>query len=86
MDGMFYYLTLGVLAVLAYTFFQNHNEKLALLMLVLGIYVVYSHETGYTATDFKNETVKSLDKSASEWAKDHGSEGYDEVNAKEAVK
>lgn len=86
MEGMFYYLTLVVLAVLAYTFFQNHNEKLALLMLGIGIYIVYSHETGYTVTDFKNETVKSLDESANEWAKDHGSDGFDEVGAKKAVK
>jgi c-di-AMP phosphodiesterase-like protein len=86
MDGMFYYLILVVLAVLAYTFFQNHNEKLALLMLGIGIYVVYSHETGHTATDFKNETVKSLDESASEWAKDRGADGFDEVGAQKEVK
>ena len=86
MDGMFYYLTLAVLGVLAYTFFQNHNEKLALLMLLIGIYIVYSHETGYTATDFKNETVESLGESADEWAKDHGTDGFDEVGTKKAVK
>ena len=86
MDGMFYYLTLAVLAVLAYTFFQNHNEKLALLMLGLGIYIVYSHETGYTATDFKNETVKSIDESASEWAKDHGADAYDAAETKKELK
>ncbi len=86
MDGMFYYLTLAVLAILAYTFFQNHSEKLALLMLVLGIYIVYSHETGFTATDFKDETVKSIDESATEWAKDRGTTGFDEVGAQKAVK
>ena len=86
MDGMFYYFSIAVLGVLAFTFFQNHNEKLALLMLVIGIYIVYSHETGYTATDFKNETVKSLDKSADEWAKDHGTDGYDASKAEEEVK
>ena len=83
---MFFYITLGVLAVLTYTFFQNNNEKLALLMLVIGVYVVYSHETGYTATDFRNETVKSIDESATEWAKDHGSTGFDEKGAQKAVK
>ena len=86
MDGMFYYLTLAVLAILAYTFFQNHSEKLALLMLVLGIYIVYSHETGFTATDFKDETVKSIDESATEWAKDRGTDGYDASKAQNAVK
>ncbi|OQY37606.1 MAG: hypothetical protein B6229_08180 [Spirochaetaceae bacterium 4572_7] len=86
MDGMFYYFTLAVLGVLAYIFFQNHNEKLALLMLGIGIYLVYSHETGYTATDFKNETVKSIDESASDWAKGLGSDGYDASEAKKEVK
>ncbi len=86
MDGMFYYLTLAVLGVLAYTFFQNHNEKLALLMLGIGIYIVYSHETGNTVTDFKNETVKSLDESASDWAKERGTDGFDEVGTQKAVK
>ena len=86
MDGMFYYLSLAVLAVLAYTFFQNHSEKLALLMLLIGAYVVYSHETGFTATEFKDETVKSLDESASEWAKDRGTDGYDASKNEEAVK
>ena len=86
MDGYLYPLSLVVVAVVAYTFFQNHNEKLALLMLGIGIYIVYSHETGYTATDFRNETVKSLDESANKWAKDRGAEGFDEVGAQKAVK
>jgi len=52
----------------------------------IGIYIVYSHETGYTATDFRNETVKSLDESATEWAKERGTTGFDEKGAQEAVK
>ena len=86
MDDMMYPASLVVLALLAFVFFQNHNEKLALVMLVIGIYIVYSHETGYTATDFRNETVKSLGDSAEDWAKDHGTEGFDETSAKKAVK
>ena len=86
MDGMLYPLSLVVLGILAFTFFQNHSEKLALLMLLIGVYVVYSHETGFTATNFKNETVESLDESASEWAKDRGADGFDEVGAQKAVK
>ena len=86
MDGWLYPVSLIVVAAMAFTFFQNHNSKLALLMLALGIYIVYSHETGYTATDFKNETIKSLDKSANEWAKEHGTDSYDEEGAKKAVK
>lgn len=67
MDGMLYPASLVLLAVLAFTFNQTHNTKLALIMIVIGIYVVYSHETGYTATDFKNEMVKSIDKSAADY-------------------
>ena len=86
MEGMMYPVSLVVLGILAFMFFQNNSGKLALLMVGIGIYIVYSHETGYTATDFRNETVKSLDESATEWAKDRGTSGFDEVGAQKAVK
>lgn len=35
-----------------------------LIVLAIGAYIVYSHETGYTATDYKNEMVESLDEAA----------------------
>ena len=40
-----------------------------LLMIAIGIYFIYSHETGYTATDYKNEVIDSIDKSARDFVK-----------------
>ncbi len=86
MDGMIYPISLAIVGIMAYMFFQNNSEKLALVMLLIGVYIVYSHETGYTATDFKNETVESLGDSADDWARDHGTDGFDEVEKQKAVK
>ena len=86
MDGMMYPFSLLLVGMLAYTFNKNHNGKLAILMIGIGIYIVYSHETGYTATDFKNETIQSFDKSADEWSKNHSTDGFDETKAQKDLK
>ncbi len=86
MDGWLYPASLLIVGLLAYTFFQNHNSKLALLMLGIGIYIVFSSETGYTATGLSDDMIESLDKSAEEWAKEHTATGYDEKGAQKAVK
>lgn len=63
MDGILYPVSLVLLAILAFTFNQTNNTKLAIIMILVGVYLVYSHETGYTATDFKNEMVGKMDES-----------------------
>jgi hypothetical protein len=63
MDGILYPASLVLLAILAFTFNQTNNTKLAITMILVGIYLVYSHETGYTATDFKNDMVGKMDES-----------------------
>lgn len=60
MDDLLYPGTLLLLAVLAFVLNQNNSPKLALLAILVGIYVVYSHETGHTVTEFKNEMVQSV--------------------------
>ncbi|MDD2651988.1 MAG: hypothetical protein PHX44_02910 [Sulfurimonas sp.] len=69
MDGYMYPLSLAVVALMAFTFYQNNSFKMMLLMLGIGVYIIYSHETGYTATDYKNEVIESIDKSAKEFVK-----------------
>lgn len=81
MDGLLYYGTLLILAILAFTLNQNHNSKLAILVVLIGVYIVYSHETGNTATQYKNEMVESLNESAEDFAKIHKTEGFDETKA-----
>jgi len=69
MDGILYPASLLLLVILAFTFNQTHNSKLALIAVLIGVYIVYSHETGNTATDFKNDVVKDLDESVKNFTK-----------------
>ena len=69
MDGWMYPLSLVVVALMAFTFYRNNSMKMVLLSLAIGVYIIYSHETGYTATDYKNEVIDSIDKSAKEFVK-----------------
>ncbi len=64
MDGMLYYGVLVLLIGLAYMFFQHNSIGLLLITVVIGIYIVYSHTTGNTATEFKNEVVNSINEEA----------------------
>lgn len=86
MEDMIYPVSLVVIALLVFVLYQNNNSKLALLMVAIGIYIVYSHETGNTATDFKNDMVKSINEGAEDFTKSYDIEGYDANKAKDAVK
>lgn len=79
MDGSLYPASLLVVAIMAFYFYRTNNIKLTVFALAVGIYVIYSHNTGYTATDYKNEVVDSIEKSATEFAKERNIEGYDET-------
>jgi hypothetical protein len=78
MEEYIYPASLAVLALLAFIFNQNNNTKLALIMVLLGVYIIYSNETGYTATDFKNSMIDSIDKSAEEFVDTHGIQSGEE--------
>jgi len=86
MEDMIYPASLIVIALLVFILYQNNNSKLALLMLAIGVYIVYSHETGNTATNFKNDMVKSINEGAEDFTKSYNIEGYDANKAKDAVK
>lgn len=85
MDGILYPASLVVLAVLIFFFYQNRNTVLMAVAIIIGIYIVYSQETGHTATDFKNEVIESIDGEAKDFSKSRGAEGFDEYKAQEAV-
>lgn len=85
MDDMIYPASLVVIALLVFVLYQNNNSKLALLMLAIGVYIIYSHETGNTATNFKNDMVKSINEGAEDFTKSYDIEGYDANKAKDAV-
>jgi hypothetical protein len=84
MDGSLYPVSLLVVAVMAFYFYRTNNVKLTLFALVVGIYIIYSHNTGVTVTDYKNEVVDSISDSATEFVKERNIEGYDE--SKKVVK
>lgn len=60
MDGFLYPASLILIVLLAFTFYRNNNTILMGLVLVIGVYIVFSHETGHTATEFRNDVIDSL--------------------------
>ena len=86
MEDMMYPASLVVIALLAFVLNQNNNSKLALLMLAIGAYIVYSHETGNTATDFKNNMVNSINDGAEDFTKSYDIEGHDANKVKDSMK
>ena len=59
MDGMLYPISIVLLAIFAFTFYKSNNTILAMILVVIGIYIVFSQETGHTATEFKDDMVDS---------------------------
>ena len=85
MDGMLYYGVLALLLGLAYMFFQHNSTGLLLITVVIGIYIIYSHETGYTATEFKNEVVNSINDEAQGFDEKKGIKRFDPGKMKQEV-
>ncbi|MCW8954923.1 MAG: hypothetical protein OQK48_08255 [Sulfurimonas sp.] len=86
MDGFLYPVSLLVVALLVFSFYRTHNNILALIVLFVGIYIVYTHETGKTATDWKNEIVESVDESVGTYNSSHGIDKLDPKKIKEEIK
>lgn len=64
MDGYIYIGSLVITLLAALMFYKNNNINLMLLMIGIAGYIVFSHETGHTATEFKDSIVDSIDSSA----------------------
>ena len=86
MDGFLYPFSLLVIALLVFSFYRTHNNVLASIILLVGVYIVYTHETGNTATDWKNDMVESVDKSVGNYNEERGITKFDEQKLKEEVK
>jgi len=74
MDDLSYWGSLLLVVAMAYMFFQHNNSFLLLITLAIGAYIIYSHETGHTATEFKNEIVQSIDEEAGSFREKKGIE------------
>ena len=70
MDGMLYPVSLVVIGLFIFTMMQHHNNMLAFIALLVGVYIVYSHETGYTATDFRHEMINTIDENTYDYTKE----------------
>ena len=57
-----YPATIVVLLILAYMQWQINAKKTMVLILVVLGYIIYSHETGHSLTQFKDDSVESFDK------------------------
>lgn len=86
MDGILYPASIVLIAILAFVFNRSNNNVLMIVVLLIGAYIIYSNETGQTATDYKNDMVKSIDESVGNYNKSHGIEKFDEEKIKEKVK
>lgn len=86
MDGYMYVASLVIVGLLAFMFFRNNNTLLLLLSLIIGAYIVYSHETGHTATEYKNEAVNSINEEAEGFNERRGIEKYDGKKLEKSVK
>ncbi len=77
MEGIIYPASIIFLVILAFVFYQGRNNMLMFIAIVIGIYIVYSQETGHTATEFKNDVVNSIDSEAKEFDKTHSNKSFD---------
>jgi hypothetical protein len=57
-----YPATIVVLLILAYMQWQINAKKTMVIILVVLGYIIYSHETGHSLTQFKDDSVESFDK------------------------
>jgi len=86
MDGFIYPASLVVIAILAFMSNRNNNHLLMFIVLFIGAYIIYSNESGNTATDFKNDMVNSIDESVGNYNESNGIDKFDEKKIKESVK
>jgi len=82
-SSLIYPASLAVVGILAFILYQNNNTKLMLIVLAIGGYIVYSHETGHTMTEYKNKAVDSIEQSAEKFGDRYSTEIYDADKAKE---
>jgi len=82
MDDITYYGSLALIASLAYMFFRNNSTFLLFIVLSIGAYIIYSNETGYTATEFKNSMVNSINEEAQDFTHKKGLDNYNEDQEK----
>jgi len=70
-----YYGGLAVIAILAWMAYKNNRIIMALVLLAIGGYFIYSHKTGVSISDYKDKAVEEFDKET----------GYDKLNHSKGI-
>ncbi|WP_373071054.1 hypothetical protein [Sulfurimonas sp.] len=71
MDDMIYPASLVIVAALAFIFYRNKSMIMMLVVLAVGAYIVFSHETGYSSANLKSQIAESIDESVKDYDKSH---------------
>lgn len=76
MTGMAYWGALAAMGIMAFYFFQNNNMRMAVLSLIIGGLIVYSHETGKGAESFKKGIHDTIDNPAKAYERKFDTEAF----------
>ena len=76
MTGMAYWGALAAMGIMAFYFFQNNNMRMAVLALIIGALIVYSHETGKGAESFKKGLHDTIDNPAKAYERKYDSKAF----------
>ena len=86
MEGLIFPATLLFLAAVALMFYKSNSMILMGITLIAGVYVIYSHNTGVTITDYKNDMLEVIDEEAGYVSEKKGNLGYDPQKAIDSVR
>jgi Ca2+/Na+ antiporter len=76
MEGFMYPATLIFLTLVAWMFYRDNSLVLMSLAIFVAIYVVYSQETGHTATEFKNNIIKDIDQKTPNYSNRYSNDDF----------
>ncbi len=76
MEGFMYPAVLLVLTLLSWSFYRTNNFVLMGIAIIVGIYVVYSQESGHTATEFKNKMIQKIDDKAPNYSQKYDKDNF----------
>ncbi len=77
MEGLMFPATLLFIGAVALMFYKSNSMLLMGITLAIGVYVIYSHNTGVTLTDYKNEALEAIDEEAGYTKEKKGIGSYD---------
>lgn len=71
MEDYIYPASLVVVAAMALIFYRSKSNGLMLITILIGAYLVYSHETGFDSSTLKQNIAESIDESVKDYDESH---------------